>query len=58
MSEISSLKDHLSKLVGYSSPKSPEEVLWAERTGVGGGGGGGRRCKKTEKKVSLQILQI
>ena len=44
MSEISLLKDHLSKLLGYSSPKSPEgEVLGAERAGVVGGGVRGDR---------------
>lgn len=52
MSEISPLKDHLSKLVGYSSPKSPEgEVLGAEGADIGGGW-----CGETGKEVSLQIL--
>lgn len=54
MSEISPLKDHLSDLVGYSSPRSPEGgSLGAEGAGVGGG-----RCGETGKEDGLQILQV
>lgn len=51
VTDFSPLKDHLSELVGYSSPKSPEgRVL-----GVWGVGGLDRN---TGSKVSQQVLQL